>query len=142
MTTAKRFWRRARAVLAVDDAVMVTQGRHRAWRRLVVIGVLGFALGLGAIVAVQSDNPWASIPASMWLGGLVSVAALGQQKRALAYWSGWLKGRTEMVVSLSEAHRRGMTIGEWLEGEYDRQHAVVTGDGFDRDAPDCGVDHA
>lgn len=120
-------WRRVRAALAEDETVIVTRGARRAGWRLMIFALLTFVTGITAVVVVQGNNPWLQIPASMWLAALVGWSALGRQKRARAYWTGWLAGRMQMVSSLGEARRREMDMVDWLEAELDRDFAVIDG---------------
>jgi hypothetical protein len=54
--------------------------------------------------------------------GRVGIVGL---RRAEAYRSGWLDGRSAMLSSLAEAHRRGLTVQEWVQGEMERQMSVL-----------------
>lgn len=85
-----------------------------------------------AVVLFASSAPIWAEPASpiAVVAGLVMAGAAGWGVIAglrvkLAYRSGWLDGRAQMVRALAESMRRGHTPQEWLEGELVRDYAVL-----------------
>lgn len=113
-------WRRVRQ----DETVLVARG-PRADFGLLVHAVVMFLVGLAALVAVNVGGGLVSAVASGVLGGLIGYATLSRQRRARAYWSGWLTGRSEMVSSLGEASKREMSMQDWLTTQFDRDVAVI-----------------
>jgi hypothetical protein len=89
-----------------------------------------------AVSAVTSAAVWttASSGVPQWLRALCAVEVvvvllgLGLYPvawRALAYRSGWVSGRRELVESMREARRRGMDSSEWLAAELERTEATL-----------------
>lgn len=107
---------------------------RRVWLRAMIL------LGLALVCCMV--RVWVA-PGSGWdvLGGLVlgSLAALGALQgivRSMAYRGGWLDGRQTMVAALEEAMQRGMPLDAWLQGEFERDMAVLGGVGHIHDDED------
>lgn len=85
-----------------------------------------------AVLLVASSAPiWAepaSLPdvvARLVLAVFAGAAVVSFLRTKLAYRSGWLDGRAQMVRTLSESMRRELSLQEWLEGELARDYAVL-----------------
>jgi len=97
----------------------------RRARRLVIRDVVLAIIAMCALVGDDTfPDPWGTICA-LTVGGFLGMGLLPGVRRAVAYRSGWLDGRAQMVAALDESVRRGMTPGEWLRGELARDYAVM-----------------
>lgn len=100
---------------------------HRRARKLVLRTYLWMALVLAAIVVRVwlAPGSWYDAAAGLFLGGWAGTGATTTVRRGLGYRSGWLKGRSALVASLGEAHRRGMDANDWLSLELARDYGVL-----------------
>lgn len=84
-----------------------------------------FALALVCLVTYDMlPGPLATL-AWMVVAIFVGMGALALTRRMMAYRSGWINGRRQMISSLIEAERRGIDQSEWLEGEIARDFATL-----------------
>jgi hypothetical protein len=96
--------------------------------RWIAMGELAlFIATIGALLLVQwPGTPWQlRLPASLLVGCQVGRVGLLAVRRAGAYRSGWLDGRSAFVAAMGEAQRRGMAPGDWLAAELARDYAVL-----------------
>lgn len=108
------------------DAMLVARDqRHRRW-------VVAFDLTLFTVAVVgtglmpATGAPWqVRLVAGFVVGVEVGRCAVIGVRRAHAYRTGWLAGRSQMLWAMAEAQRRGMTQVEWLEGELARDYAAL-----------------
>lgn len=63
---------------------------------------------------------WLAIIAELILLLLAAVGVGSGWRRRMAYRRGWFEGRRAMHDSMHEAAQRGLTPGEWLVGEMER----------------------
>ena len=107
------------------DRMMVRQDRGHWWR--VVVGELGlFVITLAALLGIQLLDPGPlTVICSVLVGLQVGRVGIMSARRALAYRSGWLDGRAQMIASMGEAWRRGIDLPEWLQGEVERDLATL-----------------
>lgn len=109
---------------AHDDETYVRDPRSS--RRLAVAAAAWMLSGMGAtLVLVWSEPGPMTAAASGLLGVMVARAAMARMRRATSYRSGWLKGRLVMVNALSESLRRGMSVEEWLQAEFERDAKIL-----------------
>jgi hypothetical protein len=103
----------------------VTGETRRLW--WISVGELAlFVVTILALVAVQGLAPgWTTLACSLLVGLQVGRLGLISTRRAMAYRSGWLDGRTAFVAAMSEAQRRRMSPGDWLAAELARDYAVL-----------------
>jgi hypothetical protein len=78
------------------------------------VGNMTWALITGEWAVALTYGLWAALAAGVPYG------------THLAYRAGWLEGRIAMMLSMAEAQKRGMTSGEWLAGEAERDGIPVT----------------
>jgi hypothetical protein len=129
LTWVDRLTRRAVAFDQRDQRAWIENPRRMRW--LMWRMLLGVAIGLATLGYLS----WRTEIASVWdtllwavFGGFVGRGFMGGMRRALAYRNGWMDGRIAMVASLKEAlTQRGMSIEEWLQGEWDRDMAILLG---------------
>lgn len=98
------------------------------------LGLLSLALVLAAtsVRLWGAHLSWLDLPAALVLGGYAGAAAMGRPRRAMAYRNGWLDGRRTMLATLVESTDRGMSLGEWVEGECERDaHLLYAPQGAD-----------
>lgn len=106
-------------------------------RRLVTREVVLFVVVMACLVGrdwLQDVSVVAYLVSGVIVGMCCGMGALAGIRRAQSYRSGWLAGRTTMITSMLEAQRRGMSITEWLDGEFARD-AHVLGLHVHRDEP-------
>lgn len=112
---------------------------ERSWvtgetRRLHLIAVgelLLFAVTIGAMLLWEMAPPsWLTVACGLLVGVQVGRAGIVSVRRAMAYRSGWLDGRSAFVHAMAEAQRRGMSSSDWLSAELARDYAVL---GIDAD---------
>jgi len=110
----------------LSDDLLVRAPGHGKRALAVAAALLLVGLAAIAVLNMAPQDAWYRDLASPVLGGMVGWACTGVFKRMNAYKWGWLSGRTAMVRSLREASRRDLSVGEWLEGERQRD-AVLLG---------------
>lgn len=93
-------------------------------RRLFLREIAISVVVLGAMFA-RLWMGWVETVAMMIIGVFVGFSLLGGLKRAGAYRNGWLNGRASMVQALAEAHRRDMSLDDWLNGELARDLPIM-----------------
>lgn len=107
------------------DRILVEHNRRRWW------WVVAFDLTLfvASVAAWTTWTLWRGTWVGLFAGVLVGLqlgrASLVGLRRAAAYRSGWLRGRSAMVHALAEAQQRGIPPQAWLEGELERDWAVL-----------------
>lgn len=118
------------------DKMLVAHDRRHV--RFVV--ALDLLLFIGGVWAWFNYRTMAAGPllvfAATVVGCQLGRTGIMTLRRATAYRSGWLQGRSAMVVALAEAQRRGMSPMEWLEGELQRDWAVLGIDPHDLEGHD------
>lgn len=84
------------------------------------------------LLAVAASGPlwappgsWGDVLSGLLLAVLAGGSVVAALRTKMAYRNGWLEGRGQMVNALAEAMRRGLTPEEWLEGELERDYAVM-----------------
>ena len=99
------------------DSMLVRGDRRQIRRQMIGVGVK-FALGLAFMLAITSatDVGLLALP----LGLLVGTLPMQNLARAQCYRSGWIDGRRVAFTALAEAQRRDLSLGEWLDGELER----------------------
>ena len=107
------------------EQMLVSHDRRR-WLQVLVIDLGLFVLSVAAwsLWPITRDTWW-GIVGGILVGVQLGRVAIVAARRAQAYRSGWLAGRQQMIVALAESQRRGMHPMEWLEGEADRDWAVL-----------------
>jgi hypothetical protein len=101
-------------------------GEARRLRWIALGELLLFALTVAALVALQALDPGPlAVACSILVGIQVGRAGIVSMRRAMAYRSGWLDGRSAFVHAMAEAQRRGMAPGDWLSAELARDYAVL-----------------
>jgi len=116
---------------------MVTGAVRLPW--LAATAVLGSALGFASIAvlaAAPDDSPWRTVAAA-FLGLQIAATCTGISRRLRVYRSGWLQGRAQMVASLAEASRRGMTLQEWAVSQAEKDARTM---GLTFKMPEAGND--
>jgi hypothetical protein len=68
---------------------------------------------------------WVQSLAHVTVAGWVGWTAFYGYRRAQLYKDGWLDGRGQMITAMSEAMGRGLTLDDWLAGEWERDCAVM-----------------
>lgn len=115
------------------DRMLVERNRRR-WLWVVTFDLTLF---LASVLAWTTLTLWRGTWVGVFAGVLVGLqlgrASLVGLRRAAAYRSGWLRGRSAMVHALAEAQRRGIPPQAWLEGELERDWAVMGVDPTDLD---------
>lgn len=103
----------------------VTQETERL--RWITVGeLLLFGLTVASVWIIQATGPsWITVLCGVLVGLQVGRAGLVSTRRAMAYRSGWLDGRTAFVSAMGEAQRRGMRPQDWLAAELARDYAVL-----------------
>jgi hypothetical protein len=109
----------------VTDAMLVNHDRRRWW----FVAVTDLTLFVLAVVSWAlwplTHDTWWGIAGGCLIGVQLGRSGICALRRANAYRSGWLRGRSQMVYALAEAQRRGMSPQDWLEGELLRDWAVL-----------------
>jgi hypothetical protein len=101
-------------------------GEVRRLRAIAVGELLLFVVTIGAMLLWEMAPPsWLTIACGLLVGVQVGRAGIVSMRRAMAYRSGWLDGRSAFVHAMAEAQRRGMAPGDWLSAELARDYAVL-----------------
>lgn len=92
--------------------------------------VRSFAILFGALLASLALRWWypggpLEVVGEVVVALLAGVAVTNGIRAKLAYRHGWLEGRQQMVSALAEAQRRNLPPAVWLEGELQRDQAVL-----------------
>ena len=111
------------AVSGTESAIKNVARYHRLkkWTILRLICILGLLLA----ISISTGFPTAVLP--LWLVTVyyAGSGASAMLMRANAYRSGWMDGRVAMLGSMSEAIRRNMEIGAWVQAEIERDAAMI-----------------
>ncbi len=99
----------------VFSAHIMKRERERLTNPPLVATVVHLGIVIGAIIATDVEGwtwiivgAYAGLGANRWLNG------------ALKYRRGYFNGRRDLVNSMAEAHRRGLTPSEWMVSEMER----------------------
>lgn len=103
----------------------ITREPRTSWASLLLLLIL-----CGAVVTVSVGHASTSAlgivaraVALTFVGSVAGLAIGGQQRRAARYRQGWYDGRAAMFGSIGESLARGMSPGEWLASEAERDLA-------------------
>ena len=116
-----KFWERLSQFQNRDMVALVA--RENRW--FGVRTAVSLTVSLVALWFAMNTASWWSVLAAGWLGLCLGRLVLVTLRRAAAYRSGWVDGRTAMVAALSESMRRGMSPEDWLRAEYVRDMAML-----------------
>lgn len=106
-----------------NDLLVRAPGQR--WRMISTV-VAMVSLGFGLLVVINNAPPGpVRALASGGMGLFIGWGGLGAYKRIHAYRLGWVHGRIALVRSLREAYNRGMSPGEWMQAEYERDMATM-----------------
>ena len=107
------------------DAMFVQEPGSGYAVRVLVYDLLLFATAVSAWVLHSQLRGWWAAAAAIIIGLQLGRAGIVGYRRAAAYRAGWLRGRSQMVYAMREAHLRGLTGQEWLMSELARDYAVL-----------------
>lgn len=94
-------------------------------RRVLLVDLAAFVASVGAWTALALLDGWWRLLAGIIIGLQLGRASIVAYRRAAAYRTGWLRGRSQMLHAMVEAHRRGLSMHEWLDSELSRDYAVL-----------------
>lgn len=83
--------------------------------------IAAFAAFVGACV----DFAVGSWPTGIVLIALGLVQALGILAKRAAYYCGWMEGRSNLILSMGEAQRRGMRPGDFMVSVMEKDTAMT-----------------
>ena len=107
------------------DAMFVMEPTPGYARRVLLLDVLAFLMALICWGLVSQLHGWERTVAAVVIGLQLGRAGITSFRRASAYRSGWLRGRSQMVGAMIEARNRGMSPSDWLAGELARDYSVL-----------------
>jgi hypothetical protein len=116
--------RAARRVQRTDAMLVQETGRGYALRVL-LLDLCLFTLAVGSWVMLSQLHGWWRGVAAVVIGLQLGRAGIVSWRRAAAYRTGWLRGRSQMVYAMAEAQRRGLSVSQWLDSELARDFAVL-----------------
>jgi hypothetical protein len=107
------------------DAMFVQESNRTYALRVLVLDAALFVIAVTAWVVLAELHGWWRGVAAVIIGLQLGRAGIVSYRRAAAYRSGWLRGRSQFVMSMAEAQRRGLPAGDWLLLEASRDYAVL-----------------
>lgn len=90
---------------------------------IIVLTMVGFA-ATTVLTVVREPGPLRAL-ASGLIGLYVAGAAMMVFKRLQAYRWGWLDGRSDMLRSMHEAHRAGLSVEQWATQQAEKDVAAM-----------------
>jgi hypothetical protein len=105
--------------------MLVQEPDRRYALRVLLLDLALFVAAVGSWVALPVLDGWWKVLAGVVVGFQLGRAGITSWRRAAAYRAGWLRGRQQMIASMTEAHNRGMTVTDWLGSELARDYAVL-----------------
>lgn len=83
--------------------------------RVVSVYLILLAVIVAAMLATR--NWWSAVQVTV-VGFLIVMAEV---RARTGYRHGWYQGRNQLLASMTEAHRRGMSAQDWMRAEVDRE---------------------
>lgn len=107
------------------DAMLVQEPGRSYVLGVLLLDLALFVIAVGAWATLPLWHGWWRIIAAVIIGLQLGRAGIVAFRRAGAYRTGWLRGRSQMIASMVECQNRGMAPSEWLAGELSRDFAVL-----------------
>lgn len=106
-----------------NDMYVRQPHRARPLVLLILVAMMGLGWGATVIITVMDPGPLRAC-ASGVIGVYIALASMSVFKRMNAYRFGWFDGRSQMIRSLVETQKRGLSMDDWLRGEAERDAAI------------------
>jgi hypothetical protein len=98
------------------------------FRRVIVFAMAGMVITIAAaFLGILNAGPVGNVSVAVLIFLSLHGAYSGVHQ-AVSYRQGWLEGRQAMAASYREAHLRGMSVEDWVEGELERDTSLIFGD--------------